>query len=94
MTALPVVGQLLVRRRAGRVRSRCGERSTVELALVDGVLEEVGGSRQFDASLGHGLDGDEALDHLPGFTSFPRDYATFWPNGVFWTIQGLVPAAS
>ena len=76
------------------VFSRRLDDRVVELALVDGVLEEVGGSRRFDASLGHGLDGDEALDHLPGFTSFPRDYATFWPNGVFWTIQGLVPAAS
>ena len=27
----------------------------------------------------------EVLDLLPGFTSFPSDYFTFWPEGRLWT---------
>lgn len=27
----------------------------------------------------------EILDLLPGFTSHPRDFLTFWPKGRFWT---------
>lgn len=27
----------------------------------------------------------EILDLLPGFTAFPRDFFTFWPDGRLWT---------
>lgn len=76
------------------VFSRWVDDQMVDLELVDGVLSELGGTRRFDPASGAGLEGDAALDRLPGFTSFPGDYATFWPDGVFWTIQGLVPATS
>ena len=76
------------------VFSRRLDDRVVELELVGGVLQEVGGGLRFDAGLGVGIGGGQSLDPLPGFTSFPRDYGTFWPDGTFWTAQGLVPATS
>ena len=45
-------------------------------------------------SPGSGIDGnDQHLDQLPGFTSFPRDYTTFFPDGAFWQPGGLITVA-
>ena len=65
----------------------------IELGLVDGELQEIGGPRRFDPTRGLPLGGGvEGLDLLPGFTSFPDDYVTFFPSGSFWTADGVVPA--
>ncbi len=49
------------------------------------VLAEVDGPGRWDPATGLGLAGtDQALDRLPGFTSFPADYATFFPDGAVW----------
>ncbi len=76
------------------VFSRTLDDRVVELDLLDGVLVERDGPGRFDPDLGVALAGDQGLDPLPGFTSFPRDYATFFPDGAFWTPTGLVPARS
>ncbi len=86
------------------VFSRRLDDGVIELAWDDGALVEVDGDRRFDPIRGLGLPGDDAtadetdgatqnLDLLPGFTSFPRDYTTFFPDGAFWTADGVVPAA-
>lgn len=59
----------------------------VELA-VDGELlvDRVTGST-FEPLRGFGESGPlqgEILDQLPGFTSFPGDFPTFWPDGTLW----------
>ena len=41
----------------------------------------------WDPRLGIAIDGPlagQVLDLLPGFTAFPRDFDTFWPNGRIW----------
>lgn len=77
------------------VFSRQLDREVIEVELVDGELREVGGTRAFDAVRGLPLDGgDEGLDLLPGFTSFPSDYVTFFPEGTFWTNTGLITVES
>ncbi len=41
----------------------------------------------FDPFTGRGLTGplaDQSLDRLPGFTAFPDDYVTFFPDGEIW----------
>lgn len=75
------------------VLSRHLDDRVVELAIDgtgdDPVLVEVGGEGRWDPATGLGLDGtDQALDRLPGFTSFPRDYTTFFPDGAFWQPDG------
>ena len=61
--------------------------SVVELELTDeGLVDSVSGT-VFDPFLGLGRSGplsDQALDKLPGFTSFPDDYVTFFPDGRTW----------
>jgi hypothetical protein len=79
------------------VFSRRLDNETIELELVDGELSEVGGDRRFDPTRGLAV-GDVAadaqnLDPLPGFTSFPDDYVTFFPDGTFWTADGVIPAS-
>ncbi len=72
------------------------EAESVSGESTDGgpVLVEVGGDGRWDPVLGLGLDGEsQNLDLLPGFTSFPSDYVTFFPNGAFWQPDGLVPAS-
>ena len=79
------------------VFSRRLDDETIELELVDGLLAEVGGERRFDPARGLAVDGGAAaqnLDALPGFTSFPNDYVTFFPDGAFWTADGVVPVES
>lgn len=80
------------------VFSRRLDTDVVELALIDGALVALdadgaagGDARRFDPETGLALDGgEESLDQLPGFTSFPADYTTFFPDGAFWTTGGLV----
>jgi hypothetical protein len=69
------------------VYSRVLDDVVVELA-VDGNLfvDTITGSH-FDPIVGRAVDGPlagQVLDRLPGFTSFPRDYRTFWPDGRFY----------
>ena len=77
------------------VLSRRLDDRVVELAIerpADGgqpVLVEVGGSGRWDPASGLGLARtDQDLDQLPGFTSFPADYITFFPDGAFWSPSG------
>lgn len=65
----------------------------VELELVDGQLAEVGGEARWDPVRGLPEVGEQGLSLLPGFTSFPRDYVTFFPDGLFWTTEGLLAAS-
>ena len=77
------------------VFSRRLDSEVIELELVDGELREIGGERGFDPLRGLPLEaGSEGLDLLPGFTSFPRDYTTFFPQGSFWTEDGVVSVES
>ena len=81
------------------VFSRQLDDETIELQLIDGALVEVGGERRFDPTRGLAVDGGDAgvgenLDLLPGFTSFPNDYVTFFPDGTFWTPDGVIPASN
>lgn len=58
---------------------------TFELT-TEGLVDSVSGS-VFDPFLGIGRSGplaDESLDRLPAFTSFRKDYATFFPEGRTW----------
>lgn len=77
-----------------KVFSRQLDTDVIELALEGGELQEVGGSRRFEPIRGLATDSGESLDQLPGFTSFPRDYVTFFPTGSFWTGDGLVTVES
>ncbi len=60
----------------------------VDLAFTDSgeLLDTVSGST-FHVSRGTGIHGTMAtqtLDQLPAFTSFTKDYATFYPEGRVW----------
>ncbi len=88
------------------VFSRQLDDRVVELELATSergpVLAEVGGAGRWDAIRGLSVDesgagtsaGGQNLDLLPGFTSFPGDYANFFPDGSFWQPDGLAPATS
>jgi hypothetical protein len=69
------------------VFSRRLDAEVVELELTaDGLVDTVSGTI-FDPFLGVGRSGplqDQTLDQLPGFTSFPSDYTTFFPDGKRW----------
>ncbi len=74
-----------------RVVELAMEPATQGDATQDEVLVEVGGAGRWDAATGLGIDGTtENLARLPGFTSFPADYITFFPDGAFWRPQGLI----
>jgi hypothetical protein len=89
------------------VLSRTLDDEVVDLVFdqADGVLREAdtdgdadGGAdtdgRSWNPSTGLGLNGtDQNLDQLPGFTSFPADYVTFFPDGALWTDDGLKPVS-
>ncbi len=60
----------------------------VDLEIADLVLRDRITGSTFDPVRGFGLSGplmDESLALLPGFTSFPDDFATFWPDGSIWS---------
>lgn len=53
---------------------------------ADGLFDVTSGTT-FDAFVGFGISGplaDQDLSRLPSFTSFPSDYATFFPGQRFW----------
>lgn len=60
----------------------------VELAFSDnGALIDTLSGTTFHISRGTGIDGpfaDQVLDQLPAFTSFTKDYFTFYPEGRIW----------
>jgi len=67
------------------VFSRRLDRQLVELAPISQELVEVGGEGRWNPTTGFGLgDTAENLDLLPGFTSYPDDYWTFFPDGSIW----------
>lgn len=73
------------------VFSRQLDDRVVNLRSEGGVLVEDGGDGRWDAVRGLGLEGTEQnLGLLPGFTSFPADYVTFFPNGAFWRPVGMI----
>jgi hypothetical protein len=69
------------------VFSRRLDVGVVELVMTEeGLLDKVSGT-VFDPFLGIGRSGplvDQVLNKLPAFTSFPRDYDTFFPDGRTW----------
>ncbi len=59
----------------------------VELETDGDVLRDILTGSTFDPVRGFGRSGpllDESLELLPGFTSFPEDFDTFWPDGTIW----------
>jgi hypothetical protein len=60
----------------------------VELAFTEtGELLDTVTGTTFHVSRGTGIKGplaDQTLDQLPGFTSFAKDYFTFYPQGRLW----------
>lgn len=57
------------------------------LTIENGVLVDRETGTSWDPVRGLGRDGPlagEALGVLPGFTIFPSDFDTFWPNGRLW----------
>ena len=67
--------------------SRRLDTAVVELELtVEGLVDTITGT-VFDPFLGIGRSGplaEQSLDRLPAFTSFPKDYHTFFPDGRIW----------
>ena len=69
------------------VFSRRLDSEVVELTIRDGLLIDLRSESVWDPVRGLGQEGPlagEILDSLPGFTSFPGDYATFFPEGRVW----------
>ena len=69
------------------VFSRLLDDTVVELELTDAGLVDKATGSVFDPFLGVGKSGplgDQTLDRLPAFTSFPEDYFTFFPDGRLW----------
>ena len=65
---------------------RLGDR-TVELAVRDARLVDRATGTEWDPVTGRALDGElegRVLGQLPGFTSFPDDFRTFWPESEIW----------
>ena len=61
--------------------------TVVELEVDGEVLRDTVSGTTFDPARGFALEGElqgEILDLLPGLTSFPDDYDTFWPDGTVW----------
>jgi len=67
----------------------------VQLEWVGDGLGIVEAQGRYDPVRGLDLAGTgQALGLLPAFTSFPRDYVTFFPDGAFWTPSRFEPAAA
>ena len=69
------------------VFSRRLDSTVVELELTNEGLVDSASGTVFDPFLGIGRTGplaDQTLDRLPGYTSFPDDYVTFFPEGRIW----------
>ena len=73
------------------VFSRTLDDQIVTLAIANGQLIDVETGSVWDPVIGRATAGPlegERLDVLPGFTSFPRDFFTFWPDGRLWAPEG------
>jgi hypothetical protein len=69
------------------VFSRRLDAQTLTLEIAGRELRDAETGTIWDPVRGIALDGPlqgEILDLLPGFTSFPGDYPTFWPDGRVW----------
>jgi hypothetical protein len=69
------------------VFSRRLDDRTVTLALDGDSIVDVATRTTWDPNRGIAVEGPlegEVLDQLPGFTAFPRDFFTFWPEGTLW----------
>jgi hypothetical protein len=69
------------------VFSRSLDGAIVELSVEDGEVVDVITGTSFDPFTGRGLTGPlagQTLDRIPGFTAFPSDYETFFPDGTIW----------
>jgi hypothetical protein len=58
------------------------------LEMVDGRLVDSDTATVWDPVTGMGLEGElrgESLPLLPGFTVFPDDFGSFWPDGRIWS---------
>jgi hypothetical protein len=69
------------------VFSRRLDTEVVELVTQGERLLDVRTGTEWDPVRGVARNGrlaGEVLDSLPGFTSFPGDFATFWPEGRVW----------
>lgn len=69
------------------VLSRRLDDQVVELQRIDDEIVDVATGSVWDPLRGLGLSGPlqgEILNPLPGFTSFPGDFRTFWPDGRVW----------
>jgi hypothetical protein len=69
------------------VFSRRLDAEVVELAARNGRIVDVGTGSVWDPVRGLARDGPlrgEVLNALPGFTSFPGDFGTFFPGGRTW----------
>lgn len=69
------------------VLSRRLEDRVVTLGVRGDLLVDVATGTVFDPNRGRALSGPlegTVLDILPGFTSFPSDYRTFFPDGRIW----------
>ena len=69
------------------VFSRRLDDTVVELVEVEGRIIDATTGSEFDPVRGLGREGaleGQNLDLLPGFPSFERDFATFFPNGEIW----------
>ncbi len=66
---------------------RIDDDSVLTLAIENGQLIDRETGTVWDPVRGLGMEGPlagEGLGVLPGFTAFPRDFDTFWPDGRFW----------
>jgi hypothetical protein len=73
------------------VLSRTLDDRVVVLEVRDGALVDVETGTVWDAARGIALEGPlrgEVLGLLPGFTSFQKDVATFWPEARVWSPGG------
>lgn len=69
------------------VLSRLLDDQIVTLAISNGSLVDVESGSTWDPVTGRALAGPLKgliMDLLPGFTSFPKDFLSFWPEGRIW----------
>jgi len=73
--------------RWGTFARRLGDDTVLTLVIENGILLDQETRTVWDPVRGLGKEGPlagESLGVLPGFTVFPRDFDTFWPDGRFW----------